>query len=253
MRVRRLRWQNAARRRALFDRLRTELKAWLDDWSVDPDLLSLRLFDEGESLPTDRCWMEATSRNGSILLGAAAGEFDGLGGLLARAARGDPLRLGSRIGHRALRALLTRFAGLAAGPVECGMSDEPSPDRLDPRFGCGLLALSGSGFDARLILDCALFEHWVPSPQPALPALVPGEIAVGSESVILNVMLDLGTGQLADTQGLRVGDVLVSNTSINSLFHLVLPDARRVVSAHLLRRDDRRAVQIEASIPRKDS
>lgn len=251
MKVRRLRWHGAARRHALVERLRPELGAWLDDWSVDPALLSVRLVDEGEPLPTGWRWMEAASRHGAILLGARGKELDGLGGLLAKAEREDALKLGFRVGHRALRALMARLAGAAAEPVEARTGDEPGADRLAAKFGCVVLALSGPDFDARLIVDNELFEYWVPPAKAALSPLVPRDAAVGGESVTLRVMLDLGPGQLADAQGLRVGDVLVSGTSINNPFELVSPDARRLLAAHLLRRGDRRAVQIEASIPGK--
>jgi hypothetical protein len=147
----------------------------------------------------------------------------------------------------ASRALLTQFAGGAAGVIETEGVDAPTAENLDPRFGCCVFALQGKGFDARFIVDNGLFEHWVPPHRPELPAVAPRETALSREHVLLDVILDFGGATLADAQHLQVGDVLVSSTPIDSLFHLVLPDSRRLIAANLVRRGDRRAVQIDAS------
>jgi hypothetical protein len=245
--TRRLRWHGRIRQQALESRLQLELGTWLEGWSVDPALLSLRLVDETLTLPPDWRWTRATSRNGSVMLGAQGTQLDALGGLLAEAAPVDPMNLGRRVGERALRALLTQFAGGAAGVIETEGVDAPTAENLDPRFGCCVFALQGKGFDARFIVDNGLFEHWVPPHRPELPAVAPRETALSREHVLLDVILDFGGATLADAQHLQVGDVLVSSTPIDSLFHLVLPDSRRLIAANLVRRGDRRAVQIDAS------
>lgn len=253
MKARRLRWHGASRQTALANWLRLELGTWLEGWSVDPALLTLRIADTRMSPTSGWKWTRATSRTGSVTFGAHAAVLDGLGGYLAKAAHEDVIGLGRRIGARALRALLTQFMGGAANLIDITDVSAPSADEQDPRFGCCGLVLQGSGFEARLLIDSDLFEYWVPPQRPALPALFSREAALGNERVTLDVVLDLGNAKLADAHQLQIGEVLVSNTSINSVFQLALPDSRRLVSANLVRTGMQRALQIDATSLRKVS
>ena len=253
MKARRLRWHGASRQQALFDRLQQELTAWLEEWSVHPALLTLRLNDTHCATASEWRWMRATSKVGSVLFGSHSAAIDGLGGLLANAAHHDALGLGGRVGLRALRALLTRFVGGGAKLTDFEDVSPPTAEEQDPRFGgCGLL-LQGEGFEARLIVDNSLFEFWVPPQTTALPALAQRASTLGNERVALDVVLDLGNATLADAHQLQVGDVLISNASIDSVFHLALPDARRLFVANLVRSGGRRALQVDASTLRKNS
>lgn len=253
MKVRRLRWHGAGRQLALANWLRLELGAWLDEWSVDPTLLTLRIADVGMSHPSGWRWMRATSKSGSIVLGTHAAALDGVGGLLAKATHDDALGLGRRVGMRALRALLTRFVGGTTNLIGIDDANAPDDESHDSRFGGCWLLLQGAGFEAQLYLDNALFEFWVHPQQFALPTLMPRESALGTERVTLDVVLDLGNARLADTHQLQIGDVLVSSTTIDSFFHLALPDSRRLVAANLVRKDGRRALQVDDSSLRKVS
>src|SRR5579862_452210 len=118
MKAKRLRWHGAIRQQALVNWLRLELVTWLEGWSVDPTLLSLRLADASMPYPSEWRWTRATSRNGSLVLGADAATLDGLGGILAQAAPNDSLGLGRRVGARALRALLTQCVGGTANLID---------------------------------------------------------------------------------------------------------------------------------------
>src|SRR5207342_3239143 len=111
--------------------------------------------------------------------------------------------------------------------------------------GCEF-SLAGADFDARVIVDSDLCEHWLPSQRPALSPLVARETALAGEQVRLEVILDLGQASLADTHGLQVGDVLVSSTAIDSMFQLNHPDSRRLVNASLFRQGSQRALQIDS-------
>ena len=250
MKVRRLRWQGASRQRALADRLRSELNAWLEGWSADPALLSLKLADANTTRPAVGArWLRASGKPGALLIGARAAMFDGFGGLIAKAAADDTLGLGRRVGERALRALLAQFAGVTPNQLELQETTTPSGEELDARFiGCELL-IEGRDFEARLIIDSELCEFWLPSKRPTLPALGARESALANEQVRLDVILDLGQASLADTHGLQVGDVLISSTPISSAFKIVHPDLRPLANALLFRRGTQRAVQIESAIP----
>jgi hypothetical protein len=249
MKVRRLRWQGSSRRLAVAERLRLELNAWLEGWSVDSALLTLKIVDASATRPAvGGRWLRANGKNGSLLIGARAAMFDGFGGMIARSAPEDTLGLGRRVGERALRALLAQFAGVSANQLELQETTSPASEELDPRFiGCELL-IEGQGFDARLIVDSDLCEFWVPSKRPTLKPLLAREAALASEKVRLDVLLDLGQASLADTHGLQVGDVLVSSTPISSSFQLAHPDSRRLANARLFRQGSQRALQIDSVI-----
>ena len=138
MKAQRLRWHGASRQQALANWLRLELGTWLEGWSVDPALLTLRLADTRSSAPLGWRWLRATSKAGSIQFGAHATVIDALGGLLAKAAHEDAMGLGRRVGMRALRALLTQFVGGTANLIDIQDVDAPSADSQDLRFGsCG--------------------------------------------------------------------------------------------------------------------
>ena len=252
MKARRLRWHGASRQDALAKRLQLELATWLDGWSVEPALLSLRISHDGVSQASHRHWMRANSRTGSIVLGAEGSALASLGGLLACATQDDALGLGRRIGERALRALLQQFVGGAGNLIAIEATAAPDAEAQDPRFGCCALTLRGTGFEACVLVDNDLFEFWVP-PQPSeLQALLPRDAVIGNERITLQVVLDLGSAKLEDAQQLQIGDVLVSSTAIDSVFHLALPDARRLVSANLMRKGDQRALQIATSLSGKN-
>jgi hypothetical protein len=253
MKARRLRWQGASRQQALADRLRGELNAWLEGWSVDPALLTLKTVDAQASRPAlGGRWLRASGKVGSLLIGARASMFDGFGGMIAKSAPDDTLGLGRRVGERALRALLAQLAGVAANQLELQEAATPGIEELDPRFvGCEF-SLDGPDFEARLIIDSDLCEHWLPSQRPLLKPLIARESALAGEQVRLDVVLDLGQASLADAHGLQVGDVLVSSTAVSSLFQLTSPDSRQLVNARLFRHGAKRAVQIDSVIsPRK--
>jgi len=251
MKARRLRWHGANRQEALARRLQAELASWLDGWSVAPALLSLRISDSGASQPSSWRWMRANAATGSILLGVDASALGRLGGLLAQATQDDAPGLGKRIGERALRALLTQFVGGAGNLIDIEDTIAPGVEVRNPRYGCCALDLHGASFEACMLVDNALFEFWVPPQAPVLPALQPRDIVIGNERITLQVVLDLGKANLEDAQQLQVGDVLVSNAAIDSVFYLALPDARRLVSANLMRKGDQRALQVATPSSRK--
>ena len=251
--ARRLRWQSARRRQALTSLLQQDLKAWLEGWSVKPQLLSLRLVDaavDGEPDAEWR-WWQASGKSGSLWFGARASQLDGLGGLLAGAVTRDSLGLGTRIGERALRALLLQLAGGSGNDVTMQVDELPKTMERDPRYGGCNFHLEGQGVEAWLVLDHDICEFRLPTPKPAAMSLAPLAVAVGSERVRLDVILDLGQASLAETQGLQVGDVLVSSTSLDSLFQLAQNDHRPLAGVRLFRREGLRALQVDSLIPKR--
>jgi hypothetical protein len=247
MNPRRLRWRGAGQQRALLVELQKQLDLWLQGWSVDPLLLNLKLAEPHFAVSSDRRWMQARGKTGSAWFGAPAAMLDAMGGLLGNASTQDTLGLGSRVGARALRALLIHWVGAPAADVEIIEDSIPGSEEMQARFGGFRFVLEGGGFSATLIVDSELCDRWVPAKKTAMPALLARGAALGSEQVSLNVTLDLGTTSLADTHGLRVGDVLVSTTSIDSIFQITHPDQRPIAIGRLYRLGAQRALQIEAA------
>lgn len=249
MKPRRLRWRGVGQQRALLLELQRQLESWLQGWSVDPALLSLRFVELHSEVATDRRWMQARGRSGSVWLGAPASMLEALGGLLAKSSTQDSLGLGTRVGERALRALLTQCVGGAATDVEILSDSIPASEEMQARFGGFRFLLEGEGFAATLIIDSELCDHWVPAKKPTMAPLAARDSALGDESVLLEVRLELGQASLADTHGLQVGDVLVSSTSLDSSFQLTHPDARAIAVGRLFRLGSQRALQINAASP----
>jgi len=214
---------------------------------VDPALLTLKIVDAQAAHPAiGGRWLRASGKAGALLIGARTAMFDGFGGMIAKSSLDDSLGLGKRVGERALRALLAQFAGTSANQLDLQETSTPGAEELDPRFvGCQLL-VEGAGFEARLIVDNDLCEHWLPSKRPTLKPLATRDAALANEQIRLDVILDFGQASLADTHGLQIGDVLISSTSIGSTFQIVHPDSRKLVDARLFKRGAQRAVQIDS-------
>ena len=243
MSARRLRWQGTQRRQRLFDKLRAELSAWLGQWSVDPALLSLSLLE-------DAAWPETSGWNwratDGLRVGASPTDLDRLGALLARASIDDALHLGRRVGARAWSALLSQFALAGKTELAWAESHAPSAREREARWGGTAFLLDGSGFTAVLWIDAGLCERWLPASAPASSRLQSRDSALGGEPVSLQVVLDLGSATLADTQSLRVGDVLVSSAPLHRAFQLRGAQTRPLAAGHLYRNGERRSIQLDA-------
>lgn len=246
MSVRRLRWQGERRRQQLLEKLRGELAAWLQQWSVNPAALALAPFEADYAGPRAGWrWLVASGNGGELRVGAHASTLESFGALLAQATTSDPLALGRRVGERALRALLVQLAG-GGNAIHIEAGEAPSLRDQEARFGGLGLRLHGTGFEAALWLDCGLCDRWLPPGPAKHPALATRDSALGRERVTLDVVLDLGETALAETQGLQVGDVLVSRTPLDSAFRLSGNGDRRVASVRLHRQGAQRALQIES-------
>ena len=247
MQYRRLRWHSRRRQEALILRLNQELKRWLDAWSVEPSWLSLQpvSFDSYRSAAPQK-WLRFVTEKGVLRIGAPALHLNSMGALLAKAKAEDDLMLGKRVGERALKALVSQWVNVAIQDIDIEECEAPSDEIFLPQYGFNVFSLKGSSFSAYVVFDADITDELVPSSSPNLSALSAFESALGFEKVQLNVSLDLGETKLADTIGLQVGDVLVSNTSIQSVFHLTHPDQTRLACVQLSRIGSRRAIQIES-------
>ncbi len=246
MHFRRLRWHSRRRHEALFERLNLELKRWLDAWSVEPEYLVLQPLVAGAYKPAAPLkWLQLNTEKGVLRVGAPAIHLESLGGLLSKASMDDVLQLGRRIGDRALKALLAQWAAVNVLDLDIQEGSPPSDEVFHSRFGHKLFSLRGTGFSAYIILDADLVDSLVSGKPISLEPLASRDTAFGNEKIELNVSLDLGATKLADTIGLQVGDVLLSNTSIDSVFQLTHPDMRHIANVRLVRKGLQRAVQVD--------
>lgn len=246
MQYRRLRWHSRRRQAALFSCLDVELNRWLSAWSVEPECLSLQSITVDIYKPVAPLkWQRANTNKGVMYVGAPELHLESLGGLLAKASADDILHLGRRVGGRALKALISQWMDTAILDLDLEDVSAPSNDISDSRFGYLMFTLKGPGFLAYVVLDSNLVDSLVPSASISPKPLASIDTVLGNEKIELNVVLDLGASKLEDTIGLQVGDVLVSNTSIHTAFHLTHPDMRRLTNAHLVRKGLQRAIQLD--------
>lgn len=253
MNARRLRWRRPGQHQRLLVLMQRQLASWLGGWSLDQELLQLHCRDSADMLIGDATWLQASGRTGSVWIGAPAGMLASLGGRLANAAEVDCLGLGGRIGDRAVRELL---ASLLERPIDetCFLSCVQQPvAESEVRFGGFQFTLRGRNFAAEIVIDATLGDHWLPATPPMLSPLVARATALGKEPLNLDVVLDLGSITLGESRAIRVGDVLVSTTSLSSEFLLRLPDAGSVATGRLFRIGNRRAIRFEAESIRRMS
>lgn len=246
MRPMRIRWLGPERRRQLLDVLQTQVRCWAEEWSIAPDGFKVELPDDNR-IPNGIGWrwQRADSAAGALHLGLPLPILDALGGLLAQTAIEDRLGLGRRVAEHALQSLVARLAG--DGTIVLVASDMPSASAREARFGGLCIHLAGKGFHAVLWLDSGVCDALCPPPHRDQVPLHQKAAALGPETMTLDVVVDLGSATVNDTNGLRVGEVLVSRTPLKSLFHLVAPDGRRIACGSPCKNGDSLAVQIESA------
>lgn len=246
MRPMRIRWLGAARRRELLDALQAQVRLWSEEWSVAPDAFKIEPADDDSlSGAAGWHWKMAACAAGTLHLGVRLRMLNALGGLLANASVEDRLGLGRRVGERALQSLAARLTG--EGSIGLSVGEMPSVKMREAKFGGLYVNLVGRGFDALLWLDSGLCDVLCPPPSRTAAPLDRKEAALGQETMILDLVVDLGSATVNDTSGLRVGEVLVSRTPLKNLFHLVTPDGKRIARGSPCRNGTSLAVQIESA------
>jgi hypothetical protein len=244
MNIDRIRWQGASRQRQLLDRLQAELDLWAAEWSTHAS--SFALAPVAGSPATGR-WLRLAGKRGAVWLAGNEAQLRSFGAAIAAAEADDTLDWSGRIGRRALHALLARLLGVDAASHPLVDAIAPPERTLEPRYGMLLLRLTGPGLDACIALDGNACDAWLPPAAPAPLALAAVGDSFADATVVLDVVLPLGSASLADTHGLQVGDVLVSDVPLDTPFDLVHPDQRRIARARLCRRDDQLALVLESA------
>lgn len=246
MRTPKIRWLGPERRRQLLEKLQGQVDLWSDEWSVSPGKFSFELLDsEYIDEASGWHWYVADCPSGTLHFGAPPEMLDLLGGVLAQIADRGSSGFGRRVAERALQSLAARLTGSASTRLLSG--DMPSERERLARFGglCG--KLSGRDVEAILWLDSALCDVISPPQSRVRTPLQRRESSLGSEQISLDVVVDFGSATVADTRGLRIGEVLVSRTPLESQFHLVTPAGKSVGRGNPCRSGGSRALQIQSS------
>jgi len=244
MSIDRIRWQGQSRQRDLVARLQGELDTWAADWCVDAAVFTLTCVDEG---PVAGRWLRLAGKRGGAWLVGNDAQLRRFGAVVASAEADDTLDWSWRIGRRALHALLARLLGVDAASHPLVDAIAPPARELDPRHGAVLMRLAGPGLDACVVLDAAAIDAWLPTAPVAPVALAGFADSLAAATVTLEVVLPLGSASLAETHGLQVGDVLISDVPVDTLFDLVRPDRSRVARGRLCRRDTQLALCLESA------
>jgi hypothetical protein len=247
MTTRRLRWRGPAQQQRIQQELERQLALWLQGWSVEGPWLSIAQ-DDTAAIASERRWLRAHGKAGTTWVGLASNAPARLGERLARVSPTDRSDLSERIGLRALRALLAQLMNTTAELLELDET-APAPADLQARFGGQRWQLTGAEFAASLVLDSETCDRIAPPIPAAAIKLEPRASALGAEQVSLRVQLNLGETTLQEAHALQVGDVLVSSTRLDALFHMIDADSRPLASGRLRRHDRRLAFALQGGTP----
>lgn len=249
MSTRQLRLQAASQRRELLLALQRQLSSWLQDWSVQPGLLRVQGAARLAEIPSTHRWLLASTANGRLWIAEPDSFSANLGAWLAATTASSVLGLSERVGARARNALLS---SVLASP-EPSFSVVPDTVQESGDFGYYCFEVETPDESIYLVMDWSLADRIALPPQQARQAVHKRESGLGDAVVRLNVLLDLGGATLAETSGLRVGDVLVSSTPLDSAFQLSHPDSRPIATGRLFTKDSLRAIQLEGNTAMRTS
>jgi hypothetical protein len=124
------------------------------------------------------------------------------------------------------------------------LRDAPSEASLSGRHGAIELSLRQPLANARLVLDVAWCDRFIPLvPWRQSRPLSTRKSAVGGARVGVVARVDLGLLSLSDSIGLKVGEVLVADAKPDAAIRLFCAD-RHVATGDLLQQSGRRAVRL---------
>lgn len=231
-------WLGGTRRAALMAWVHAQLAAWWKDWST----LSPVIESNGNSnTDASASWLKsddavAVEWSGESALAAAlVGVGTDQAGALAR-----------YIGEEAMTDLLRRLRGGAeAAALEAVEPGDLPRGLTEERLGATHFRIAVCGFGLRIHLARSVADRVVPPSSPGVVALVARRAAVGEAVSRLTATLDLGDIALSELGGLRPGDVIVTQTTLDAMPSLTVAgsgEAAPIAHARLGARDGHRAV-----------
>lgn len=235
-----LRWLGRGALDAVREQSTRRLDGWLADWCVaanrpegGAEVSALQGNGPGESTRWRRFGEEGQVYVEALDPAAVAGALSGTD--TAESA------LAGNVGREALDDLGQRLADEAAGPTEAEETALPEAWRTQPA-GAALLRLALGDLTLHMALSPSLVAAWAPRAEPEPARLVPPGESLGDSRVDVSIELDLGSIPLSALDRLEPGDVLRTDSPLETAFRMHLANGREVGHARLGRRNDRKAV-----------
>ncbi|WP_448102719.1 FliM/FliN family flagellar motor C-terminal domain-containing protein [Luteibacter jiangsuensis] len=230
-------WLGATRRAALTAWVHAQLAAWWKDWSILAPVI-----ESGGAAGTDAsAWLKSGdavavgSPGASALAAALVGVGTDQAGALAR-----------YIGEEAMTDLVRRLCGSTeAAALETVEPGDLPRGLTEDRLGATHFRMAVCGFGLGIHLARSVADRVVPPSGPGAAALVGRRAAVGEAVSRLTVTLDLGDIALSELGGLRPGDVIVTQATLDAMPSLTVAGGSEpmpIARARLGERDGHRAV-----------
>lgn len=232
----------------LIAKFEADLGCWSSDWSAPGNILQILNAEDAPTFQSDLEWIRISAADRALTLGMDAGFRERFGILLAGASSGCNSGIAARVGNRAILALCAAWLDEDIKRIKCEIITRVNPALLDARYGNVALVLTSAGVELQVICHLQLIDYYFPKTAPSVLQLIKPLMAASEESVPMQVMIDLGSVPLAMAVDLKVGDVLVSGTCIDSDMTLTtFFGGERLAAVSLHRKDSIRTIQILAS------
>lgn len=252
-----LRWQGAARTARLCAKVEERTRDWLAGWSLAG----------GEGMQVEACaqvpratrpevWM-ARASGGRLFVHGPAAFFELLGVRLAGVSSGfdalqalDAKTLAAGIGQRAFEDWMRAVIGTAVHVERVDRGE--IGQALSEHHGAVHLECTVQGLRCEIDLDAGLCDTLVPPERTPQGTLRPLRNALGTQTVTLDVVLDLGHAALADTLALAPGDIVKTTALLASVVRLQAVGGRTIATGALAAADAHRALRISHPISTRD-
>lgn len=239
------RWQGKTRSEQIRLLVEARTKQWLAQWYAGSDKPVVKLADAGYRPASSRVgerWCQLDTGRGSLSF-RISNPAETWGSTLAGTRTADPAGLAAGIGARALQDLAQTLVGSAPDSVLSTLDMRPLPEALEAR--CGVVTLHWSLEQLRLDvhLDAGLCDLLSPREARDAEALTPRTQAIGSQSVELSVVLDLGEVGVAEAMVLQPGQILTTGIALDSRIRVRSPDGGTIFSGVLVAENGRKALR----------
>lgn len=228
-------------------KIEVDTQTWSKEWCLSGNPFEISLIDDSTKVESDLDWRNFGTNSNSAVVGLCHSFYSKLANQLANISDGCHSSMPELVGRKAFLALCSKWLGLDTLTINSQELKEFNPNVLDKRFGNVGLMLTGYEFNCIVIFNYEVISHAFPRAKPKVVNLINRMDAASQVEVALNIELDLDSLPIATVFNLKVGEVLVSNTKLESNFDLVTSKERKVIaSVDLHRIGQDRSIQINA-------
>ena len=215
----------------LLSKVEADTQTWSKEWCVSGCPFAVSNIDDAIEVDSNLNWINIDTNAGNLVVGLCKSFYARLANQLANISDGCHSRMPELVGRKAFLALCSKWLGLDVLTINSQELNEFNPDMLDKRFGNIALKLTGYDFNCIVIFKYKVINNAFPRAKPASVNLINRMDAASQVEVVLNVELDLDSIAIATVFNLKVGEVLVSNTKLESNFDLVTSKVHRVIAS----------------------